>query len=311
MEDGATMEEMMKEIAGERAWNKYVERGDLDFAYEMDEENRFRCNYLKQQYGYGCVFRIIPTKIASLEQLGIPPIVKEFGHLRSGLVLVTGPTGSGKSTTLAALLDYININFRRHIITIEEPIEFVHRNKRSIITQREVPIQTPSFADGLRAALREDADICLVGETGLLVFGTLHTNNARKTVDRIVDVFPSDQQSQVRTMLAASLKGVVAQLLMKTADGKGRVAVNEVLVSTPAVSSIIREGATQKLYDVIIGGKAQGMQFMDETIWQKLRDGVVSPMEAYMKAIDKARFKGFLPPEDAALANAGGGEAKK
>jgi len=320
------MEKMMREICDDRAWNKYTDRGDLDFAYEMDEENRFRCNYLRQQFGYGAVFRIIPTKIASLEQLGIPQVVKEFGHLRSGLVLITGPTGSGKSTTLAALLDYININFRRHIITIEEPIEFVHRNKRSIITQREVPIQTPSFADGLRAALREDADICLVGEmrdletislaltaaeTGLLVFGTLHTNNARKTVDRIVDVFPSDQQSQVRTMLAASLKGVVAQLLMKTADGKGRVAVNEIMVSTPAVGSIIREGATQKLYDVIIGGKAQGMQFMDETIWQKLRDGVVSPMEAYMKAIDKARFKGFLPPSEAALANAGGGEAKK
>ncbi len=324
--DRDTIETMMREICEPRAWEKYAERGDLDFAYEMDADNRFRCNYFKQQHGYGCVFRIIPTKIASLEQLGIPSIVKEFGHMRGGLVLVTGPTGSGKSTTLAALLDYININFRRHIITIEEPIEFVHRNKRSIITQREVPIQTPSFADGLRAALREDADIVLVGEmrdletislaltaaeTGLLVFGTLHTNNARKTVDRIVDVFPSDQQSQVRTMLAASLKGVVAQLLMKKSDGRGRVAVNEIMISTPAVSSIIREGATQKLYDVIIGGKAQGMQFMDEAIWEKLRDGLVSPMEAYMKAIDKARFKGFLPPEDQAIANAGGGESKK
>lgn len=325
--DQNMIETMMREICEPRAWDKYAERGDLDFAYEMDADNRFRCNYFKQQHGLGCVFRIIPTKIASLEQLGIPPVVKEFGHMRGGLVLVTGPTGSGKSTTLAALLDYININFRRHIITIEEPIEFVHRNKKSIITQREVPIQTPSFADGLRAALREDADIVLVGEmrdletislaltaaeTGLLVFGTLHTNNARKTVDRIVDVFPSDQQSQVRTMLAASLKGVVAQLLMKKSDGRGRVAVNEIMISTPAVSSIIREGATQKLYDVIIGGKAQGMQFMDEAIWTKLRDGLVSPMEAYMKAIDKARFKGFLPPEDAAIANAaGGGESKK
>lgn len=320
------IEPMMREICEERAWNKYQERGDLDFAYEMDADNRFRCNYFKQQNGMGCVFRIIPTKIASLEQLGIPPVVKEFGHLRGGLVLVTGPTGSGKSTTLAALLDYINVNYRRHIITIEEPIEFVHRNKKSIITQREVPIQTPTFADGLRAALREDADIVLVGEmrdletislaltaaeTGLLVFGTLHTNNARKTVDRIVDVFPADQQSQVRTMLAASLKGVVAQLLMKKADGRGRVAVNEIMISNAAVSSIIREGATQKLYDVIIGGKAQGMQFMDEAIWTKLRDGLVSPMEAYMKAIDKARFKGFLPPEDQAIANAGGGEDKK
>ncbi len=324
--DERHMETMMREICEPSAWNRYTEKGDLDFAYEMDDDNRFRCNYLRQQHGYGAVFRIIPTKIATLEQLGIPQVVKEFGHMRSGLVLVTGPTGSGKSTTLAALLDYINTNFRRHIITIEEPIEFVHRNKKSIITQREVPIQTPSFADGLRAALREDADIVLVGEmrdletialaltaaeTGLLVFGTLHTNNARKTVDRIIDVFPSDQQSQVRTMLAASLKGVVAQLLMKKSDGKGRAAVNEILVSNSAVSAIIREGATQKLYDVIIGGKSQGMQFMDEAIWQKLRDGYVSPMEAYMKAIDKNRFKPFLPPEDAGVAVAGGGDANK
>ena len=321
-----TMELMMQEICDPKSWERYVQKGDLDFAYEMDAEHRFRCNYLKQQNGYACVFRIIPTKIASLEQLNIPPIVKEFGHLRSGLVLVTGPTGSGKSTTLAALLDYINTNFRRHIITVEEPIEFVHRNKKSIITQREVPIQTPSFADGLRAALRQDADIVLVGEmrdletislaltaaeTGLLVFGTLHTNNARKTVDRIIDVFPAEQQSQVRTMLAASLKGVVAQLLMKKADGKGRAAVNEIMISTPAVGAIIREGATQKLYDVIIGGKALGMQFMDDSIWQKLRDGYITPMEAYMKAIDKGRFKAFLPPEEQAIANAGGGEDSK
>jgi len=324
--DAEAMETMMTEICDPKAWQKYIDKGDLDFAYEMDADNRFRCNYLKQQHGLACVFRIIPTKIASLEQLNIPPIVKEFGHLRSGLVLVTGPTGSGKSTTLAALLDYINTNFRRHIITVEEPIEFVHRNKKSIITQREVPIQTPSFADGLRAALREDADIVLVGEmrdletislaltaaeTGLLVFGTLHTNNARKTVDRIIDVFPSDKQSQVRTMLAASLRGVVAQLLMKRHDGGGRCAVNEIMISNAAVGAIIREGATQKLYDVIIGGKAQGMQFMDDAIWQKLRDGYVSPMEAYMKAIDKSRFKNFLPPEDAEIANAGGGESKK
>ncbi len=321
----AMMETMMREICAPPAWERYTAKGDLDFAYEMDAEHRFRCNYLRQQFGYGAVFRIIPTKIASLEQLGIPPVVKEFGHMRSGLVLVTGPTGSGKSTTLAALLDYINTNFRRHIITIEEPIEFVHRNKKSIITQREVPIQTPSFATGLAAALRQDADIVLVGEmrdletislaltaaeTGLLVFGTLHTNNARKTVDRIVDVFPSEEQSQVRTMLAASLKGVVAQLLMKKADGRGRVAVNEIMVSNSAVGAIIREGATQKLYDVIIGGKSEGMQFMDEAIWNQLRDGNVSPMEAYMKAIDKNRFKAFLPPEDAAVGIAAGGDEK-
>jgi len=319
--DHDTIRALLEEICEPRAFARYLETGDLDFAYEMDVDSRFRCNYLKQRNGLAAVFRLIPTNIASLEQLGIPTVVREFGHLRSGLVLVTGPTGSGKSTTLAALMDYINVNFARHIVTIEEPIEFVHRNKKSIITQREVPIQTPSFADGLRAALREDADIVLVGEmrdletvslaltaaeTGLLVFGTLHTNNARKTVDRLVDVFPSDQQSQVRTMLAASLKGVVAQLLMKKADGKGRVAVNEIMVSTPAVAAIIREGATQKLYDVITSGKSHGMQFMDEAIWDKLREGQVSPVEAYMKAIDKTRFKKFLPREFAELGTATG-----
>lgn len=316
------MHAILEEICESRAWKGYLESGDLDFAYEMDEKSRFRCNYLKQKNGLAAVFRLIPTKIASLEQLGVPEIIKSFGHLRSGLVLVTGPTGSGKSTTLAALIDYINSNMSRHIVTIEEPIEFVHSNKNSIITQREVPIQTPTFSDGLRAALREDADIVLVGEmrdletislaltaaeTGLLVFGTLHTNNARKTVDRLVDVFPSDQQGQVRTMLGASLKGVVAQLLMKRSDKPGRVAVNEILVSTPAVSAIIREGATQKLYDVIIGGKQHGMQFMDEAIWSKLREGIVSPLEAYMKAIDKTRFKKFLPDDQKDLGNATGG----
>lgn len=309
---------MMSEISGADRWEKYLEGGDLDFAYEMDEHSRFRCNFLKQTHGFGCVFRLIPTKIMTLDQLGIPAVVKEFGHLRGGLVLVTGPTGSGKSTTLAALIDYINENFTRHIITIEEPIEFVHNNKRSIITQREVPENASSFPQGLKAALREDADIVLVGEmrdletiqlaltaaeTGLLVFGTLHTNNARKTVDRMIDVFPSDQQSQVRTMLASSLRGVVAQLLLKKSAeaGGGRIAVNEILVVNSAAAAIIREGATQKLQDVIVGGKGQGMQFMDDAIWTVMQQGIVSPHEAYMKAIDKNRFRVFLPPEDSGL----------
>jgi twitching motility protein PilT len=319
--EGAYFRDLLGEICDPHAFQRYLNEGDLDFAYEMDEHSRFRCNYLKQQRGLAAVFRIIPTEIATLESLGVPDVVKEFGHMRSGLVLVTGPTGSGKSTTLAALLDYININFNRHIITVEEPIEFVHRNKNSIITQREVPIQTPSFSDGLRAALRQDADIVLVGEmrdletislaltaaeTGLLVFGTLHTNNARKTVDRIIDVFPANQQSQVRTMLAASLRGVVAQLLCKRVDKPGRTAVHEIMFATPAVSAIIREGATQKLYDVITGGKSEGMQFMDESIWSKLREGVISPEEAYMKAIDKTRFKKFLPAHLATLGEASG-----
>jgi twitching motility protein PilT len=231
--------------------------------------------------------------------------------MKGGLVLVTGPTGSGKSTTLAALIDYINTNFNRHIITVEEPIEFVHTNKKSIITQREVPEHCASFAQGLKASLREDSDIVLVGEmrdletiqlaltaaeTGLLVFGTLHTNNARKTVDRMVDVFPSDQQAQVRTMLSNSLRGVVAQLLMKKTEeaGGGRMAVNEILVVNSAAAAIIREGATQKMQDVIVGGKGQGMQFMDDAIWTAMQQGKVSPMEAYMKAIDKSRFRVFL-----------------
>lgn len=318
---GDDFRDLLSEICDPQAFHRYLETGDLDFAYAMNDDSRFRCNYLKQRNGLAAVFRLIPTEIASLDALGVPPMVREFGHMRSGLVLVTGPTGSGKSTTLASLLDYINTNFNRHIITVEEPIEFVHRNKRSIITQREVPVQTPSFADGLRAALREDADIVLVGEmrdldtislaltaaeTGLLVFGTLHTNNARKTVDRIVDVFPADQQSQVRTMLAASLRGVVAQLLCKRVDQPGRTAVHEIMFATSAVSAIIREGATQKLYDVITGGKNEGMQFMDESIWTKLREGKISPQEAYMKAIDKTRFKKFLPKEMSYLGNASG-----
>jgi twitching motility protein PilT len=312
---------MMREICGERNWKLFDERGDLDFAYEMDKASRFRCNYLKQAHGYGAVFRSIPTKIATLEQLGIPLVAKEFAHLRGGLVLVTGPTGSGKSTTLAALIDYINENFSRHIVTIEEPIEFVHDNKRSVITQREVPSDSESFPVALKAALREDADIVLVGEmrdletvslaltaaeTGLLVFGTLHTNNARKTVDRMVDVFPAARQPQARAMLANSLRGVLAQLLMKKADGSGRVAVNEILVANAAVSAIIREGATQKLQDVIVSGKGQGMQFMDDAILAFLRNGTVSAHEAFMKAIDKNRFKEFLPAEDEHLGDAAG-----
>src|SRR5213594_416840 len=313
--------QMMSEICGPHNWEIFEGRGDLDFAYEMDGASRFRSNFLKQSNGYGAVFRLIPTKIATLEELGVPMVAKEFGHLRGGLVLVTGPTGSGKSTTLAALIDYINDNFSRHVVTIEEPIEFVHDNKRSIITQREIPGDSESFPVALKAALREDADIVLVGEmrdletislaltaaeTGLLVFGTLHTNNARKTVDRMVDVFPVARQPQARAMLANSLRGVLAQLLLKRADRPGRIAVNEILIGNAAVAAIIREGATQKLQDVIISGKAQGMQFMDDAIWELLEKGIVSPHEAFMKAIDKNRFKPFLSPEEEPLANAAG-----
>src|SRR5437016_5956616 len=312
---------MLSEVCGPQNWEIFQERGDLDFAYQMDEDSRFRTNYFKQSDGYAAAFRLIPTKISSLEELGVPVVIKEFAYLRGGLILVTGPTGSGKTTTQAALIDFINQNFSRHVVTIEEPIEFVHNNKRSIITQREVPGDSISFPAALRAALREDTDIVLIGEmrdletislaltaaeTGLLVIGTLHTNNARKTVDRMIDAFPADRQAQARAMLANSLRGVVAQLLLKRADRPGRIAVNEILIANAAVAAIIREGATQKLQDVIISGKAQGMQFMDDAIWALLEKGTVTAHEAFMKAIDKNRFKQFLPAEEEHLGDAAG-----
>jgi twitching motility protein PilT len=312
---------MMSEICGPHNWELFEQRGDLDFAYAMDEHSRFRTNYYKQSNGYAAAFRLIPTKISSLEELGIPVVVKEFAYLRGGLVLVTGPTGSGKTTTQAALIDFINQNFSKHVVTIEEPIEFVHNNKRSIITQREVPSDSITFPAALKAALREDTDIVLIGEmrdletislaltaaeTGLLVIGTLHTNNARKTVDRMIDAFPAERQSQARAMLANSLRGVVAQLLLKRVDRPGRIAVNEILIANAAVAAIIREGATQKLQDVIVSGRSQGMQFMDDVIWALLEKGIVSAHEAFMKAIDKNRFKPFLAPEEEALGYAAG-----
>ena len=316
----AEMTQMLSEVVGEKRWKKFVECGDVDCAYELSADARFRCNLHKHLHGYGGIFRLIPNKIATLEQLNVPVVIKRFANIKGGLVLVTGPTGSGKSTTLAALIDYINSSYARHIITIEEPIEFVHNNKLSVITQREVGEDTPSFSEGLKNAMREDADVVLVGEmrdletialaltaaeTGMLVFGTLHTNNARKTVDRMIDVFPSSQQPQVRTMLSASLRGIVAQLLLKKADGKGRVAVNEILISNNAVSSIIREGAVEKLTDVLISGKAEGMQFMDDAINTFYQSGTINAEEAYMKAIDKQRFAPFLTGAMGEIAKSG------
>ena len=312
---------ILSEVCGQNNWDIFQKHGDLDFAYQMDEQSRFRTNYFKQSEGYGAAFRLIPTKISSVEELGVPVVIKEFAYLRGGLVLVTGPTGSGKTTTQAALIDFINQNFSKHIVTIEEPIEFVHENKRSIVTQREVPTDSLSFPAGLRATLREDTDIVLIGEmrdletislaltaaeTGLLVIATLHTNNARKTVDRMIDAFPADRQAQARAMLANSLRGVVAQLLLKRADRPGRIAVNEILIANAAVAAVIREGATHKLQDVIVSGRAQGMQFMDDAILALLDKGIVSAYEAFMKAIDKNRFKPFLSSKEAALADAAG-----
>jgi twitching motility protein PilT len=297
---------ILDEILSEPQRKHWAQNWDLDFSYELDGIARFRCNYLMHQGGVGAVFRIIPTKIMTIEDLGVPMSIKRFCNIRTGLVLVTGPTGSGKSTTLAAMIDEINATAAKHIITIEDPIEFVHPNKKCVVTQREVGTDTDSFSTALRAAAREDPDVVLVGEmrdletislaitsaeTGNLVFGTLHTNSAAKTIDRVIDVFPEEQQAQIRTMLSVSLQGVVAQLLLRRADGGGRVAVNEVLISSPALGAIVREGAIHKVISYIESGRGEGMQLMDDSILSRLKAGMVSPNEAYMKAADKSRFE--------------------
>jgi len=295
----------LEEICVPQRWQHYLEVRDLDFAYALGDRARFRCNYFYQVHGMAAVFRVIPTKIKTIDDLHLPSVLKRFIDLRSGMVLVTGPTGSGKSTTLAAIIDLINTTQARHILTIEEPIEFVHPIKQSIICQREVGTDVNSFADGLRIAGRQDCDVVLVGEMrdyetislavtaatmGVLVFGTLHTISAVKTVDRIIDVFPTGKQAQIRTMLADSLRGVCAQLLLKTVDGHGRVAVNEVLIGNPALSNSIREGNTPNIRNIIQGGRTQGMQLMDDSIAAQLKAGTISRDEAYMKAADKGRF---------------------
>ncbi len=307
--DEGTIRSMLQEICSEKRWKAYENKGDLDFAYAFADRARFRCNYNKQMSGYGAVFRTIPSKILTLEELKVPAVLKTFAYYRSGLVLVTGPTGSGKSTTLAAIINEINSNIARHILTIEEPIEFVHPHRLSTIVQREVGVDTPSFAAALKAASRQDADVVLVGEmrdlesislavtaaeTGVLVFGTLHTNSAMKTVDRIIDVFPSDQQNQIRQMLAVSLRAVCAQLLLKRKGG-GRIAANEIMIQNRNVANCIREAKTVQLLSAILGGKKEGMQLMDEAIEGFLRADLIEGHEAYMKAHDKERFRQWAP----------------
>ncbi len=297
---------ILYEIATPAQRKHFQHNWDLDFSYELEGIARFRCNYLMHQNGIGAVFRIIPTKIMTIEELGVPNAISRFCTMRTGLCLVTGPTGSGKSTTLAAMIDLINRTQTKHVITIEDPIEFTHPNKKCVVTQREIGNDTESFASALRAAAREDPDVVLVGEmrdletialaitsaeTGNLVFGTLHTNSAAKTIDRVIDVFPEEQQAQVRTMLSVSLLGVVAQLLLRRSDGNGRTAVNEVLFSSPALGAIIREGAIHKVISYIESGRGEGMQLMDDSILARLKEGIISPNEAYMKAADKSRFE--------------------
>jgi twitching motility protein PilT len=287
----------------------FTTRNDLDFAYEIPDVARFRVNLLRQHRGVGAVFRLLPSRFRTLDELGLPQVVYSLARLEQGLVLVTGPTGSGKSTTLAAIIDHINEESDKHIVTIEDPLEFIHPSKKSLVTQREVGVHTTSFAAALRAVLREDPDIILLGElrdletislaitaaeTGHLVFGTLHTRTAASTVDRLIDVFPPDQQGQIRTMLAETLKGVVAQQLLIRADGQGRVIAAEILVGTTALANLIREGKTYQIPSLIQTGRREGMQTMDQAILELLRSKQITPQEAYRKAIDKETYRQYL-----------------
>lgn len=304
------MKGLLIEIITEEQKKKFLSKRDLDFAYEIPGKARFRANFFMHNKGLGAVFRVIPTIIKSVEELGIPPHVLKFADYSRGLVLVTGPTGSGKSTTLAALIDYINRNRNEHILTVEDPIEFVHQNKKCQMNQREVGSHTESFSSALKAALREDPDVILVGEmrdletielaitaaeTGHLVFGTLHTNSAAKTVDRIIDAFPSEQQAQIRTMLSESLRGVVAQQLLKRSYKPGRLAALEILFVKSATANLIREGKTYQIPSIIQTGKGDGMQLMDQAIMDFLMKKMISPEEAYLKAQDKTAFEKLLP----------------
>jgi twitching motility protein PilT len=314
------LRKLLRELCTPKQWEHYEKHLDLDFAYALQGVARFRANYLNQENGAGAVFRIIPEKIVPLADLKLPPSVETFAHLEQGLVLVTGPTGSGKSTTLASIIDKVNETYAKHIVTIEDPVEFVHPNKRSVISQREVGDDTVGFGPALRAAIREDANVILVGEMrdletialaitaaemGALVFGTLHTNNAAKTIDRVIDAFPTDQQSQVRTMLSESLAGVVSQLLLRTADGKGRIAVNEILIKTPGLPNIIREGNTPMIHSIIQAGKKEGMQSMDDVLFALAKENKISAEDAFLKATNKKRFEEFA----AAKAQSGHGPA--
>ena len=308
------LKKMLYEIAPENKIKLFEETGDIDFAYEIPDLARYRANFFQQRQGVGAVFREIPDEILTAEQLDLPGGITKLAMLHEGMVLVTGPTGSGKSTTLAAMVDHINKNKKCHIITVEDPVEFVHKGQNSVVNHREVGVHTKSFKSALRGALREDPDIILVGEmrdletielaleaasTGHLVFGTLHTQNATKTVDRVIDVFPAHQQAQIRTTLSESLKGVVAQKLLKRIDKKGRIAVFEILMVTSAVSNLIRESKTFQIPSAIQTGRKYGMQSLDDAILAELKLKKISAEDAYDKGIVKDRFTSFLkkPPE--------------
>jgi twitching motility protein PilT len=295
------VERLLLPLAPERNREEFQRRNDTDFAYEMRGVARFRCNLFRDRKGVGGVFRVIPTRILTAEEMGLPKEILDLCRLPKGLVLVTGPTGSGKSTTLAALVDYVNRTRSDHVITIEDPLEFVHENKKCLINQRQVGEHTSSFKDALRAALREDPDIVLVGEmrdletvaiaietaeTGHLVFGTLHTSSAPSTVDRIIDQFPADRQGQIRVMLAESLKGVISQVLCRKIGG-GRVPVLEVLIGIPSVANLIREAKIFQIQSIMQTGKKHGMTTMNDSFLDLVKRKVVAPEEAWARAIDK------------------------
>jgi len=302
---------MISEITPEYKRKDFEATGDVDFAYELPGVSRYRVNLFQQAHGLGAVFRQIPSKIMTIEQLGLPPIARRFAMMEKGFVLVTGPTGSGKSSTLAAIVDYANKNRRDHIITIEDPIEFKHRRINCLVSHRELGLHTRTYAAALRGALREDPDIILVGEmrdldtislaleaaaTGHLVFATLHTPSATKTIDRIIDVFPPYQQEQIRVMLASSLKGVISQILLARADGEGRVAAREVMVVTPAVSAIIREGKTHQIYSAIQTGTRDGMCTMEKSLAELHRAGLITEEDGMSKSNHPQEFKALALP---------------
>src|SRR5262245_25684991 len=328
--DPPTRTRMLDPINPDKNKAEFTERKDTDFAYEIAGLARFRANIFMDRKGMGAVFRVIPSKILTAEQLGLSPAILNLCRLNKGLVLVTGPTGSGKSTTLCGMIDYINRTRKDHLITIEEPIEFVHENKECAINQREVHNHTMSFKNALRAALREDPDIVLVGEmrdletvaiaietaeTGHLVFGTLHTTTAASTVDRVIDQFPSDRQAQIRIMLSESLKGVISQTLCKKIGG-GRAAALEVLIVTSAVSNLIREGKTFQIQSLMQVGKAVGMVTLNDALMDLVTKKLVAPDEAYSKAIDKSGMEtllkrvGWSPSLPAQPVAAGAGAAR-
>jgi len=323
--DPETLEQMLRSIMPERNRQEFVETNDTDYAYEIAGLARFRANALKDRNGPAAVFRQIPATVVTVEQMGITPEVQKLCQLNKGLVLVTGPTGSGKSTTLCSLIDLVNRSRSDHVITIEDPIEFVHPNKKCIITQRQVGVHTGSFKSALRAALREDPDIILVGElrdletvaiaietaeTGHLVFGTLHTTTAAGTIDRVIDQFPADRQAQIRVMLAESLKGVVSQTLCKKIGG-GRAAAREVLLSIPAVTNLIREGKTFQIPSVMQTSKRLGMVTLNDALLELVDSGQVEPAEAYSKAVEKTGFVAGLKSRGVDVSFAEGAEPGK